>query len=176
MTTRYLASSQAIALGAAAALLAASPAMAQEEAAQAPLGMRCVDFLSLPDNLPLAEKFKRNGFKFQDRAGGFQPFVNVFTDLIGQQVHGMQFDERGLRLAPPGASLSVHFTIGGFVSTQPLSIRALDASGGVQDTMVLPGDGIMHTLVLTAATAPISEVRILGGGFEGVLNQACAVR
>ena len=165
MNTRHLVSSLTLAL--VATLGAAAPAMA---------AVRCVDFLGFADNQPLPEKFKLANFGFQDRSGGFAPFVNVFTDLIGQPVHGMQFDDRGMRLRPPGPSLSVELRVGSFVAPRPLRIRALDAAGGVQDLVILPGDSIMHSVLLMASTAPITEVRIVGGGDEGVINQACATR
>lgn len=137
--------------------------------------IRCVDFLAFPDNAPLLEKFKLSKFKFQDRTGGFAPFVNVFTDLVGQPVHGMQFDNRGMRVAPPGPALSMELRLGAFAGP-PLQIEALDSLGGVQDAAMLPVDNIMHTVMLAATTAPITEVRVRGGGNEGVLNFACAIR
>lgn len=137
--------------------------------------VRCVDFLAIPDNTPLPEKFKLAKFKFQDRSGGWAPLVNVFSDIIGQPVHGMQFDPRGLRITPPGASLSVELRIGAFAGLG-LQIEALDAAGGVQDAILLPGDNIMHTVTLVPSTAPITLVQVKGGGNEGVVNGACATR
>lgn len=154
-------------------IAAALLVLAALPAAQA--ATRCADFLAAPDNFPLMEKFKLNKFRFQDRSGGFAPFVNVFTDLIGQPVHGMQFDPRGLRITPPGLSLSVDLRVGAFAGV-PLQIVALDATGGVQDTMIAPADNIMHTVVLNASTLPIESVQIKGGNFEGVLNQICGHR
>lgn len=137
--------------------------------------VRCVDFTAFPDDFPLMETFKLAKFKFQDRAGGWAPIVNVFSDAIGQPVHGMQFDPRGLRITPPGASLSMQLRIGAFAGVG-LQIEALDAGGGVQDAVILPNDGIMHSVTLTAATAPIAVVLVKGGDNEGVLNGACATR
>ena len=136
---------------------------------------RCVDFMAFPDNFALLEKFKLAKFKFQDRSGGFAPFVNVFTDLIGQPVHGMQFDPRGLRVTPPGPSLSMDLRLGSF-GGMPLDVRAYDAAGNVQGVVFVPADNIMHTVVLTAMTAPTEMVQIRGGNNEGVLNFACANR
>jgi hypothetical protein len=137
--------------------------------------IRCADFTALPDNFPLMEKFKLSKFKFQDRSGGWAPFVNVFTDILGQPVHGMQFDPRGLRMTPPGPSLSVTMRLGAFAGVG-LQIEALDAGGGVQDALILPNDAVMHSVVLTAATAPIVLVQIKGGDNEGVVNSICASR
>ena len=99
----------------------------------------------------------------------------MFSDIIGQPVHGMQFDPRGLRITPPGASLSVELRIGAFAGLG-LQIEALDAAGGVQDAILLPGDNIMHTVTLVPSTAPITLVQVKGGGNEGVVNGACATR
>lgn len=137
--------------------------------------VRCVDFLAFPDNAPLPEKFKLAKFKFQDRSGGWAPFVNVFSDLIGQPVHGMQFDPRGLRISPPGASLSVELRAGAFAGVG-VQLEAYDAAGGLQDAMFLPNDSIMHTVTLVAATAPITLVQLKGGDNEGIVNGVCASR
>lgn len=137
-----------------------------------PAALRCVDFLPLADNTPLPEMFARNKFRFRDRAGVFAPFVNVFVDLIGQPVHGMQFDGRGLRVTPPKPALTATLRIGSF-TIPGLTIEGLDASGAVQDTVFLPSDNIVHTVGLAAVTAPITLIQITGGGNEGVLNSVC---
>lgn len=154
-------------------IAAALLALAALPTAQA--AVRCTDFLAFPDNFPLLEKFKLNKFKFQDRSGGWAPFVNVFSDLIGQPVHGMQFDPRGLRITLPGPSLTVELRIGAFAGAG-LQIEALDAAGGLQDVLILPSDDIMHTVTLSAVSAPITMVQVKGGATEGVVNGVCAMR
>jgi len=136
---------------------------------------RCVDFMAFPDNFALLEKFKLAKYKFQDRSGGFAPFVNVFNDMLGQPVHGMQFDARGLRITPPGPSMSMELRLGNFGST-PLEVLAFDPAGGAQGVAFVPADNTMHTVVLVGLTAPIALVQIRGGNNEGVLNGACAFR
>jgi hypothetical protein len=159
-------------VAAAAALTLASAPAAHAIEAEA---IRCADFLGHPDNLPLPEVFKLSKFKFQDRSGGWAPFVNVFTDLIGQPAHGMQFDLRGLRISPPGGSVSVELRLGAFAGVG-LQIEAFDAAGGLQDALFLPNDSIMHTVTLAAATLPITLVQLKGGDNEGILNWVCATR
>jgi hypothetical protein len=165
MHTRHLAASLTLAL--LATLGAAAPAAA---------ATRCADFTIFPDNAPVPEAFKLDKFKFRDRAGGFAPFINVFTDLIGQPVHGLQFDDLGLRVGLPGPTAIVTLHMGHFGPIGPLVIKGVDATGGLQDTLILPGDDIMHTVSLVAVSAPITEVRMVGGGNEGVINYVCATR
>ena len=155
-------------LGAAQARPAAAAAV-DDVGAQA---LRCVDFLPLPDNFPLPESFKRSKFGFRDRAGGWAPFVNVFADVIGQPVHGMQFDSRGLRITPPKPALSAELRIGGF-HAPGLTLQAFDAAGGLQDAAVVPSDSLMRTVALAASTAPITRIEVQGGGDEGVVNRVC---
>ncbi|HEV8690434.1 MAG TPA: hypothetical protein VGQ91_09080 [Ideonella sp.] len=154
-----------------AATLLLAAAMAAPTAAHA--AVACVDFLAFPDNAALAENFNLGGFGFHDRAGGFMPFVNVFVDVIGQPVHGMQFDKRSLRIKPPVPALSVDLRVGAFAGAG-LTIQAYDAVGGLQDNAGLPNDATMHTVTLTAATAPIALIKLKGGGYEGIVNGLCS--
>lgn len=147
----------------------ADPAAAADAGVQA---LRCVDFLPLPDNFPLPESFKRSKFGFRDRAGALAPFVNVFADIIGQPVHGMQFDTRGLRITPPKPALTAELRLGGF-HAPGLTLQAFDAAGVLQDAAVIPSDSLMRTVLLTAGTAPITLIVVQGGGDEGVVNRVC---
>ena len=160
-------------LGAAQARPAATATAADADAADVGAqALRCVDFLPLPDNFPLPESFKRSKFGFRDRAGAFAPFVNVFVDAIGQPVHGMQFDTRGLRITPPKPALSAELRIGGF-HAPGLTLEAFDAAGVLQDAAVVASDSVMRTVVLAASTAPITLIVVQGGGDEGVVNRVC---
>jgi hypothetical protein len=155
---------------AAAALIAAAP-LTQAQAVL-PEAVRCVDFLGFPDNWALPEKFKLATFKFNDRAGAWAPIVNVFTDLIGQPVHGMQFDERGLRINPPKPAATAELRVGAFAGVG-IQIRAFDVAGTLQDSAFVPNDAIMHTVNLVGATSPITLIQLQGADNEGLLNGLC---
>lgn len=136
----------------------------------------CTNFSALPDGTALSEDFVQDGFRFRDRAGEFAPVVEVFFDGIGQPVHGMQFDNRGLRVNLPGPAQRVEIKAGPF-SAIGLDIRALDANGQLQQRLfIVPDDGYLNTRVLRAKTAPITELRIQGGDNLGVLDTVCIKR
>lgn len=136
----------------------------------------CTNFTALPDGTALPEDFVQDGFRFRDRAGEFAPVVQVFSDGIGQPVHGMQFDNRGLRVSLPTPAQRVQIKVGSF-SVIGLDILALDATGKQQQRLFLvPDDGYLNTRVLRAKTAPITELRIQGGDNLGVLDTVCIKR
>lgn len=133
----------------------------------------CTDFSAYDNGTPLPERFSQDGFRFQDKADGFAPVVAVFSDGIGQPVHGMRFDGRGLRVRLPQGTNKVELKAGPF-GVPGLTIRALDASGQLQrELVILPDDGYLNTRVLKQRTAPITELRIEGGGNNGVLDTVC---
>ena len=66
----------------------------------------CVDVLALADNTMLGNVFMRNNFTFHS-LGGLVPFVNVFLDLDGDPVHGVQFSNQGLEVLLPAPSNQV---------------------------------------------------------------------
>lgn len=146
----------------------------QQSAGKAPAALvpACVDFLSLADNAGLGNNFVRGGYQFQSLGGGLVPFVNVFLDLNGDDVHGAQFDTAGLRVAPPNPADVVEVTIGVF-HPPGVQIRAFDAAGAVVDTAFVPPDNIIHTVTLDGAT-DITRLRFTGGGDEAVINEICS--
>ena len=132
----------------------------------------CTDFSAYDDGTALAERFSQDGFTFQDKAGGFAPVVTVFFDGIGQPVHGMRFDERGLRVRLPQGAAKVELKAGPF-GAPGVTVRGFDASGQLQrELVILPDDGYLNTRVLRSRTAPITELRLSGGGY-GVLDTVC---
>lgn len=132
----------------------------------------CVDFLALADNTVLGNNFVRGGYQFQSLGGGLVPFVNVFFDLNGDDVHGVQFDNAGIRVAPPSPADVVDVTIGVF-HPPGVQVRAFDATGAVVDTAFVPPDNIIHTVTLDGAT-DITRLRFTGGGNEAVINEICS--
>ena len=136
----------------------------------------CTNFKAYADGSVLLEDFEQDGFRFRDRADGYTPVVEVFFDGIGQSVHGMQFDNRGLRVTLPSPANKVQIKAGPF-SAIGLTIRALDATGKVQQTLfIVPDDGYLNTRELKAKSAPITELRIQGGDNNGVLDTVCILR
>ena len=134
----------------------------------------CTDFLAYANGTALPESFTQDGFRFQDQAGGFAPVVSVFSDGIGQQVHGMQFDGRGLtvKLAKKASKVEIRA-----VPRLGLTVTATDVAGKVQDQIFIPADdGYLNTRVLTASTARIAQLRIVGGFDAGVLDRVCLTR
>jgi len=132
----------------------------------------CVNFLPLADNTVLGNNFVRGGHQFQSLGGGLVPFVNVFSDLNGDDVHGVQFDNAGIRVAQPSPADVVDVTIGVF-DLPGVQIRAFDATGAVVDSAFVPADNIIHPVTLDGAT-DITRLRFTGGGNEAVINEICS--
>jgi hypothetical protein len=133
----------------------------------------CTDFSPYANDTVLPERFSQDGFRFQDKAGGHVPVVTVFFDGIGQPVHGMRFDDRGLRVRLPQGAAKVELKAGPF-GAPGLTVRGFDASGQLQrELVILPDDGYLNTRVLRSRTAPITELRLSGGGNNGVLDTVC---
>lgn len=167
----------ATAIAAATGLIAAAPASADASAARAtppaPLAAAsCVDFLALADNTALGNNFLRDSYQFQSHGAGVVPFVNVFIDLLGNDVHGVQFDDAGIRVAVPAPAAAVDVTVGVF-HTPRVRIRAFDASGALVDTASVAADNIVHTVTLDGAS-DITRLRLTGGGNEAVINEICS--
>lgn len=132
----------------------------------------CVDFLPLADNTGLGNNFVRSGYQFQSLGGGLVPRVNVFLDRNGDDVHGVQFDNTGLSVAPPSPADVVDVTIGVF-HPPGVQIRAFDPAGAVVDSAFVPADNILHTVTLDGAT-DITLLGFIGGGDEAVINEICS--
>lgn len=165
----------AAACAATSALALPAAALAKGAPDQADVGAQawfCTDFFAFADNTGLPNNFMLGGFQFQDKPGGFAPFVNVFVDVLGQPVHGMQFDKRGLRITPPVPAAQAQVLVGAF-SGAGVQLRAYDAAGALQDSAFVPNDATMHMVVLAAATAPIALVKLKGGNYEGIVNSVC---
>ncbi len=131
----------------------------------------CANFLAYPDNTVLGSNFTINGFTFQ-KLGGFNPFVNVFTDAAGNTVHGAQFANAGISINLPAPSGIIAILIGLF-SPQNGTIVAYNASGGIEDVQPLPADDLLHSYTLTRTNQPIVRLRIIGGGNEAVIHAIC---
>ncbi len=130
-----------------------------------------VDFLAFPDNQPFPGRFMLSGFRFRTIAPP-APFVNVFNDINGDLVHGLQFSNAGIWVILPTATSIVDVEIGVF-NDPTVTLRAYDAAGVLQDTETAPNDADMHTETLDAGLDTISRLRISGGGDEGVINSIC---
>jgi hypothetical protein len=132
----------------------------------------CVDFLAIADNTVMGNMFNVNGFQFKS-PGGMVPFVNVFVDILGNPVHGVQFSNMGIIVRPPSPATSVDIEIGVFHNPN-VTIRAINAAGGLEDVTTVPWDDTVHNVTLTSAVDPIVLLRFNGGGNEGVINEICS--
>jgi hypothetical protein len=131
----------------------------------------CVDFLSVADNTHPGVLFTRNGYTFRSPPAT-DPIVNVFVDLAGAPVHGLQFNTTGVRVGLPAPARSVIVTIGVF-TTPAVTIRAYDAADVLVDFSLVAADNLLHTVTLSGATE-ITRLRFTGGGNEGVINSICS--
>src|SRR3954468_10271376 len=91
----------------------------------------CVDFLPVPDNTHPGALFTRSGYQFRSPPGT-DPIVNVFVDLAGAPVHGLQFNGTGVRVRLPAPADTVTVVVGVFTAPA-VTIRAYDAAGAVVD-------------------------------------------
>ena len=132
----------------------------------------CVNVLALADNTMLGVIFTRNGFTFQSR-GGLIPVVNVFIDIDGDPVHGVQFSDQGLEVMLPAPSNAVDIAMGVF-TTPRVRVRAFNALGGIEAGVLVPADDQLHNSTLTTAGSPIVRLRFTGGGNEGIINEICS--
>jgi len=133
--------------------------------------LTCVDFQALADNTVLGVSFTRNSYDFQSLAG-LVPFVNDTVDLLGTLVHGVQFDNSGLRVALPAPADTVDVTMGVF-HPPGVQILAFDAVGTVVDSAFVPADNIAHTVTLDGAK-DITRLRFVGGGDEAIISEICS--
>lgn len=140
-------------------------------AAAAPAAPACVDYLPVADNTALGNTFVRGGYKFQ-ALGGLTAMVNVTIDILGNDVHGVQFMDTGIRVATPSPADTVDVTMGVF-HTPFVLIRAYDAAGALVDSAQVPADYIEHTVTLDGAQ-DITRLRMTGGGNEAIIEEICA--
>lgn len=131
----------------------------------------CVNFLAFSDNTNLGNTFVLNSVTFQSRPGS-QAFVNVFNDINGDPVHGAQFENDGIQVILPTASVQVDIEIGVF-NTPGVGIRGLDAAGLVVDVLGVPTDDQLHNVTLSSVGNPIAFLQLRGGGNEAVINEIC---
>jgi len=129
----------------------------------------CVEFLGLADNTHPGTDFVRDSYRFQ--ALGGDPFINVFTDSVGNPVHGLQFANAGMRVKLPAPAATVEVTIGVF-SSPDVQIRAFSSTGVLVDSATVAADNNLHTITLAGAQS-ITRLRFTGGGGEGVINNIC---
>jgi hypothetical protein len=150
-------------------LLATTFAVASEQAAT-----RCADFAEYADQTPLPTRFKVDGFRFKDAAGGAVPLVQVGEDAEGTPFHGVRYDKRGLQIVPPKPTPTVRLRLL-TRSGAPLKVLAYDAQGGVQASGLCTNENLSEELTFHANNAPISRIVLSGGADQGLVDQVCSL-
>jgi hypothetical protein len=144
-------------------------------AGNAQAATRCADFQALDDGTTLPSRFKINGFKFTDKAGGAVPVVRAGEDAVGTPFHGLVFDQRSLQITPPKPAGTVRVRLL-TRSGAPLQVVAYDAQGGVQASGLCTNENLSEELTFIANDKPISRLEVSGGDDQGLVDQVCTLR
>lgn len=135
---------------------------------------RCADFLEYADGTEMPARFKINGFKFKDSAGGLTPVVHVGQDAAATPFHGLVHDRRGLDVTTPKPAMTVRVRVL-TRSGAPLRVQALDATGGVQASGLCTNENLSEELTFHASSAPITRLKLSGGADQGLVDQICTI-
>jgi hypothetical protein len=135
---------------------------------------RCADFLDYADDTPMPARFKINGFKFKDHAGGASPQIQVGLDAVATPFHGVVYDRRGLEVTPPKPAMTVRLRLL-TRSGAPLRIVGYDAGGGVQADGLCTNENLSEEYTFHASNAPITRLMLTGGADQGLVDQVCTL-
>lgn len=129
---------------------------------QAQAAQRCTDFSAhaIGDQLPRRVRQDGHVFRFGNPSSIF------FTG-------GAQFWSRGSSITPPQPSNWVEITYWGGAGTE-IRLMAMNAAGGIEESVTVPVTFSLNTIRLHANSAPIVKVKLRGGGNESTLNGVCS--